>query len=274
MAEPAEIDKGQTVQRLVDEWAVLEELLGGLSEEEWARPALPGWDVHDVVAHVVGGELVLSGTPRPELDEQEVLGDHVKNEIARWNEAWIRQLRALSHAELLDRFRQVTGARAAALRAMTEEEFAAPSWTPAGPGSYGRFMQLRLFDAWMHEQDIRTATGHPGHEDGPEAEASLDEVVGALGYIVGKRAGLGQGTTVTLRLTGPVRRDLHVAVEQRAAVVDGLDGPATVTVSLPSSLFLRLAGGRVEPEAVLDQVALEGDRAQGRQLVTHLAYTI
>ena len=27
------------------------------------------------------------------------------------------------------------------------------------PGHYGRFMRVRVFDCWMHEQDIRDALG-------------------------------------------------------------------------------------------------------------------
>ena len=33
------------------------------------------------------------------------------------------------------------------------------SFTPAGKDTYGRFMQIRVFDCWLHEQDIRDALG-------------------------------------------------------------------------------------------------------------------
>ncbi len=71
---------------------------------------------------------------------------------------------------------------------MGPEEFDAPTQTPVGMAPYRRFMEIRVFDCWLHEQDIRSAIGRPGHEDGPCAEMSVDEVVRALGFIVGKQA--------------------------------------------------------------------------------------
>ncbi len=54
------------VATLVEEWAALEELLDGLDASEWRTPtALPGWSVHDVVAHLIGTESRLSGDEEP-----------------------------------------------------------------------------------------------------------------------------------------------------------------------------------------------------------------
>jgi ubiquinone biosynthesis protein UbiJ len=126
----------------------------------------------------------------------------------------------------------------------------------------------------MHEQDIRAALGIQGNESGPIAEQALAEVVLAIGYIVGKRGRAPDGSSVSIRLTGPVSRDLHVVVEGRANLVDALAGEPTATVTLPSSLFLRLAGGREDAEAALSRVELGGDVSLARQVATNLAYTI
>ncbi len=267
-------ERARVVTLLREEWGSLAELLAGLDDDAWSAPALPGWDVHDVVAHLVGTERMLAGVAVPTVPEAETSGPHVKNEIARSNEAWVVTLRARTHAELLDDFRSVTAERLAALEALSDAEYDAPSWTPAGDATYGRFMEIRVFDSWMHEQDIRTAVGRPGHEAGPVAEQSVEEVVRALGYIVGKRAGVPAGSSVTLRLTGPVERTVHVAVDGRATVVDALPEPATAEVALSSSLFMRLAGGRVRAEDTLERIDLSGDVALARQVASHLAFTI
>ena len=68
-------------------------------------------------------------------------------------------------------------------------------------------MRIRAFDCWLHEQDIRDAVGRPGGEEGPAAEAALDEIAAALGYVVGKKAGAPQGSRVRFELTGPAARD-------------------------------------------------------------------
>ncbi|MDA8357492.1 MAG: maleylpyruvate isomerase family mycothiol-dependent enzyme [Actinomycetota bacterium] len=264
----------RVVELLAREWEVFGELMGHLSEPTWARPALPGWDVHDVLAHVVGTERMLLGTAVPEVRQEVLDAGHVKNAIARTNEAWIVTLRERSHAELLEDYVAVTSERLAALRAMTADDFAAPSWTPVGNATYERFMEVRVFDTWMHEQDVRTAVGVPGHESGPVPEQAIAEVVSALGYIVGKKIGLPPGTSVSFRLEGPVERQVHVEVGDRARVVPQLTASPDVVIALSSSVFARLAGGRAVLPEELAAVSFDGDEQLGHTIATQLAFTI
>ncbi len=269
----AEAGKARIVELLGQEWSVIGDLLGGLGEHAWTSPVLPGWDVHDVLAHIIGTEQMQSGQQLPAAPDGDP-GPHVRNDIGRANEAWVAAMRGQSHADLLTCFRAVTAGRLASLRAMPTEEFNAPSWTPAGQATYARFMRIRIFDCWMHEQDIRAAVGLPGNEDGAAAAAALDEVVLALGYIIGKHGRAPDGSSVLITLSGPVERDLHVVVDGRARVVPAIDGEPTASLDLSSSLFLRLAGGREDAEAALGRIRFGGDQALGRQLATNLAYTI
>jgi uncharacterized protein (TIGR03083 family) len=271
-ASPA--GKERIVGLLGDEWSAIADLAGGLDAGAWSARALPGWDVHDVMAHLVGTETMLDGGAVPVMPAGSDVGEHVRNDIGKANEAWVVSLRGRSHAELLDEFRAITGKRLAALTAMSADEFYRPSWTPAGDGTYGRWMEIRVFDCWMHEQDIRAATGRPGNEAGPAAEQSLAEVVGALGYIVGKRGRSPDGSSVLIRLTGPIERDLRVVTSGRAKVVEALDGEPTATIALRSSLFLRLAGGRQDPAEALGEITLGGDVGLARQLATNFAFTV
>jgi ubiquinone biosynthesis protein UbiJ len=70
-----------------------------------------------------------------------------------------------------------------------------------------------------------------------------------------------------------VCRTLHVVVDGRARLVDELDRPATTTVSLSSGLFVRLAGGRVDPAGHLPEIGIAGDAELGRRLVENLNFT-
>ena len=157
---------------------------------------------------------------------------------------------------------------------MSTEEFNAPSWTPTGQATYARFMRIRIFDCWMHEQDIRAAVGLPGNEDGPAAAEALAEVVLALGYIIGKKGRAPDGSSVLIRLTDPVERELPVVVDGRARVVARIDGEPTASLDMSSSLFLRLAGGREDASEAVGRIEFGGDEALGHQLATNLAYTI
>jgi uncharacterized protein (TIGR03083 family) len=258
---------------LGETWGGLAEASYELSETEWALPTeCPGWDVKDQLSHVIAVERTILGEPAPEWDGP--LGDHVKNDFARSNEAWIAVRRPRSGPEVRAEFVQVTEQRLALLGQLSGEEWEAVGWSPLGPRPLAEFMEVRVFDCWVHEQDVRDATDRPGHEDGPVAEQSVDEIVRALGFIVGKKAAAPAGANVTFELTGPVVRTVHVAVDGRAAVVDQLPGPATATVTLGSRLFSRLACGRVDPVQKLGEVQLTGDTDLGRRVVASLPFTI
>jgi len=196
--------------------------------------------------------------------------------MGRFNEAWVEYRRGTPTDELLTEFRTVTGARRAALAAMTQADFDAESWTPVGQATYARFMQIRIFDCWMHEQDAREALGLPGGLAGTPAELSVDEIVGALGFVVGKRVGAPDGSAVRIVLTGPIERSVDVAVDGRARVVESFAGTPTVTLTTDTATFCRLAGGRGDPERVLadGRVGLEGDPRLGERLARNLAFVM
>ena len=272
---PTHVDKAGTVDLLRHEFGSLDAVCSSLSDDQWELPTcLPGWTVKDVLSHVIGTESMLDGVPAPSADISRL--DHMRNAVAEGNELWVESMRPLGGSELLDRFDQVTRRRLAALDAMTQADFDAPSWTPVGRDeTYGRFMRVRHYDCFMHEHDIRDALGAPARPDGRDVESALEEVATGLGYIVGRRASMPEGTRVRIDLSGPVRRTYLVLVEGRAAVVDSFDQPPTVDIELPVMLFLRLTGGRVDlrPDGG-GEVHVTGDRELGQQLIDNLAFTI
>lgn len=264
--------------QLADVWDSLIALGAELTDEEWAAATpCPGWSVGAQYAHVIGTESMLLGRERPDVDPGRP--DHVRNDIGGGNEVWVAALARESRPEVLARFEETTGARRQALAAMGEDDFDAPSWTPVGQADYRRFMQIRVFDCWVHEQDVRDGIGRPGHEDGPAAEQSVDEIARSIGYLVGKRAGAPDGSSMTVELTGPVQRSIHArVVDGRARGVDSLEGAPTATVRLSSTALTRLACGRVDPGEVLGGaiggVDLSGDADLGERFVRNLAYTL
>jgi uncharacterized protein (TIGR03083 family) len=272
---PTYLPKDVVVNGLHDVWQRLDALLSELDDADWDRPTcLPGWNVRAVVAHIIGTENVLLGNQPPPLDVTPESHPHVRNDIGRLNEAWVAALGGLSPADLLARFRADVERRKAALAETTQEAWDTVGFTPAGQDTYGRFMRIRVFDQWMHELDIRDAVGRPGGEGGPAAELALDEMEAALGFVVGKKAGAPQGARVRFALTGDAGRTVDVEVAERAAVVDALSGPPTLTVTMPVGVFARLCGGRADPAALRPDVTIEGDDELGQRLVANMAYTI
>jgi len=272
---PTHLPKEPVVAALHDVWDRLDTLLAGLDEADWTRPTcLPGWNVQAVVAHIIGTENMLLGVSLPPLEVSEMTHPHVRNDIGGFNEAWVESLAAEPPPVMLARFRDDVAKRKESLATITDEQWNEVGFTPAGADTYGRFMRIRVFDQWLHELDLRDAIGEPGGDSGPAAEVGLDEMAVAMGYVVGKKAGAPQGSRVRLVLTGDAGRDINVEVGERAAVVDELSGPPTVTATMPAGVFARLAGGRVDPETVRDEVTLDGDTELGERLIQNFGYTI
>jgi uncharacterized protein (TIGR03083 family) len=272
MAAP---EQARIVSALREEWSSIESLADGLSPEQWSWPApLPGWDVRANLVHVFGTEAMLLGrTPMVQIDAD--AGEHVRNPIGAANEAWIAHYAGHESTELIAEFRSLTAERLEVLEAMSPNDWTEVGFTPAGQAPYGRFMQIRVFDCWMHEQDIRYAIRMPGHEFGLAVEVSLDEMSNAMGFVVGKRAGASAGESVTFDLAGATSRQIHVLqVDDRASVVDALDGPATARLTMPVISFSRIAGGRLDAPEHLENCRISGDDDLGRRVLENLAYTI
>lgn len=273
---PTTVEIAPMVELLAAEWQAMDDACAGLDEEQWKRATcLPGWSVQDQVAHVVGIERMLLGEPAPDVDVSHL--DHVRNDIGAMAEVWVEELRPLPGSEVLERFRKVTAARLDALRSMTQEQFDAPSWTPVGKDeTYGRFMRIRHYDSFMHGNDVRDALGVALRDDPTAAASAWLEVEPSLGYLVGRKAGFPDGSSLRLVVSGSIERARDVAVaDGRAAVVDSLGADPTVTLTTPACLLFRLTGGRTEPEPFLGtEVRLDGDAELGRRLVDSLAITI
>ena len=248
--------RAETIDALERCWESLDALAADLEPDQWATPSLcPDWSVQGVFVHVVAIEQVLVGWWPARPDDPPLF-----RAVAPVH----AELATATPGALVERFRAVTDLRRSELAALDDAGFATPCTTPVGPGTYGRFVAIREFDCWVHERDMRVPLGLPGRDGGPEAELALDEVRGALGYIVGKKIGLPDGAGIAFDLTGPVEARLLVQVDGRAKVVNTLDEP-DVTVTTDSLTFMLLACGRIDPEvAVSDgRITWSGDDELG-----------
>ena len=255
-------------------WHSIDGLLGGLSEKDWDRPTdCPGWTVKDQVSHLIGTESALLGRSAPPPVSEPA--PHVKNPMGQLNEAWVEVRRARSPAEVMAEFREVTTARLAALRSMTDDEMAAITSGPTGQVPYEEFMRVRVMDNWVHEQDVRRAVGQPGDLEGPVADASLARFTSALPFVIGKRADAPEGATVVLQLTGPPGEQTVAAsiVEGRGRLVDSRVDDADVRLRMTPETYARLSCGRLSPSDALagGQVSVDGDRTLGERVLAGMS---
>ena len=269
---PAANDRTTLVQALEEVWRSLGELGTELTPEQWDLPTeCPGWTVRDVYSHIIGTELMLLGRPDPTVDVPDA--PHLRNDIAKFNEGSVELRRDRTGGDVLAEFVAVTHERLDVLRDMDDAAFDEESFTPAGQDTYGRFMQIRVFDCWIHEQDVRVVLEHPGHAHGTAVDVAIDEMSTALGFVFGKKAGATDGQSLRLALTGADERTIDVRVDGRARIVDDLTEPTT-TVTIPTLLWFRYAAGRRPGDPTNPHVRIEGDTDLGTRVVEHAAYTL
>ena len=199
------------------------------------------------MSHIVGTESRLAGRPVPNHTPQDM--GHVHNDIGRGNEIWVDFLRARSGTQVLEAFREVTAARLQRLRGMSAGDFSEPTQTPVGPGTVRDFMVIRIFDCWVHEQDIRRAVGRPGHLDGPVVVHSMNRMVRAMPFVVGKKAAASEGSTIVFEITGPAGRTVAISVQNgRANFLDSTPAAPDVRLTMDVETFTCLGNGRWEGE--------------------------
>ncbi len=248
-------------------WDSIDELFGSLDGDQWTVQSLcPDWDVTGVLIHLAAIEHMLAGKGPDAFADSlpfEEIGEFVASTAGQ------------SPSEILARYRAIIATRRADLAGLSDDDLAQPSLTPVGPGTYGRFMAVRVFDFWVHEQDIRRPLGLPGHQSGPAAEMAIDEIENSLGYIIGKKVGLPEGMGITIELTGPVTRTMHVVNDGRAKRVDELEHP-DVVLTADSTTFALLACGRIDPDEAIASgaIAWSGDDEWGAKAARSLAFTM
>ena len=262
----------ETVAHMERVWDSITALGSTLTEREWKTPTdCPGWTVQDQVAHLIGGESRLLGLPAPDHTPPDT--SHVKNESGQRNEVWVDWHRSWSGAEVLQRLQAVTSERLKVLHAMRPEEFEAQTQTPIGPGTMRDLLHIRIFDAWVHEQDIRRAVKRPGHLEGPVAMHAIGRVTMAMPYVVGHKVKPADGTTVVFAMPGATGRTLAMRMESgRAKGLDDTPVTPTVRLTMDAETFACLGCGRWAPTEALQagKVHITGDTALGQAILAQM----
>ncbi|MDZ7676663.1 MAG: maleylpyruvate isomerase family mycothiol-dependent enzyme [Acidimicrobiales bacterium] len=238
----------------------------GFTADDLATQSLcPDWDVRGVLGHAIGVEAVLDGwEPSTELPPP----------FGKMGE-FAASIADLDPAGVAAEVAEVTSSRLAHLRSLDADAAEAPSITPTGVKTYGDFLRIRVFDLWVHAHDIAIPLGRTVDAATVATEMALDEVGGAIGYIMGKKVGLPDGMSAVVHVTGEVERDIAVVVDGKARAVDSVEDPdAELTADLET--FILLAAGRIDPEARIDggRITWSGDARWGERMARNLAYTM
>ena len=262
----------QVVDLMEQVWNSIGALCSPLTEDQWKTPTdCPGWTVQDQVSHLVGAESSILGNPRPDHTPTDT--GHVKNDVGQSNEVVVDYRRPWPGQKVLEEFRDLTGQRIKLLRGMTDEEFAAETQTPIGPGTVTEFVRIRIFDAWVHEQDIRRALDLPGELEGQVAAHAVGRIARAMPFVTARKAQAPDGVTVVFQITGPAGRVVSVGVEGgRGSELESEPASPTIRITTDVETFACLGCGRRDPAEALQsgRVTVTGDTALGETIVTNM----
>jgi len=238
-------------------------------DADWSVPTdLPGWTVQDVFSHVAGIESDLLGRPATGHAPDFGALPYVQDPFAQYVEVAVDARRSWSPARVRADLVDVIDERVLLLDA---GEVEANSPTVAFFGSMERLLVMRPFDVWVHEQDVRRATGRPGNLTGAGAQVTAAAIRSMLPYVVGKRVKPGPGTCVRWTVTGELAFVETVLIDGdgRAALAPDYPGEPTVTLSASWEAFALIASGR----AAAAQPTVTGDAKLGSQVLDQMTVT-
>lgn len=218
-----------------EEYRRLGAVLAALTDDEWNRSTdCAQWDVHDVVAHLVG--LAEAAASIREMRRQGKLGRALRPgepEIDGMNAVQVRERAAAAPEQLRHDLADVAP-RAVHARRHTPallRRLPIPFGPPLGTRPLGYLLgRIYTRDAWMHRVDIARATGHP--------LLLTPEHDGAIVADVVREWARGHGRPFRLTLTGPAGGAWSSGAEGEQLMLDAVE-------------FCRILSGRAEGSGLL-----------------------
>ncbi len=244
-------------------------LLAGVKTEEWRlRAAGSRWTVKDLAAHLLDTDLRRLSHQRDRhplpAPEQPIAGPgELVAYLDRLNTEWVRAAARLS-PEVLIELLAVAGPKLAALFA-TLDPFAPAIFPVAWAGdevSPNWFDVAREFtEKWIHQQQIREATGRRDLDDKELLFPVLDTFVRGVPYAL-RGAGAGDGAVVTLRIEGPAGGGWSARSDDGSwKLYQGLpQSAADAAVTMSQGTAWRFFSSRRRKAELLPSIVCQGDR--------------
>jgi uncharacterized protein (TIGR03083 family) len=258
---------------------ILEELLAllrSLDGDQWQRAtACPGWSVHDVALHLLGGDAGILSRQRDGYRPQEAA-------VASWgelvafidahNEQWITATRRLSPRLVVDLLAftgpQVTG------YFLSRDPLApgAPvSWAGAGPAPVWLDLAREYTERWLHQQHIREAVGAPLLDQPHYLAPVLATFVHAL-PVAYEATAAPDGTAVVLTISGAAGGEWALRREGAEwRLYQGRSAGAAATITLAADTAWRLFTRGISSGDARERATVMGDIDLARPLFSAVA---
>jgi hypothetical protein len=243
------------------------DLLGRLSRTQWSAPTvLPGWDVHSIALHLLGGDIGrLSAAWREPGSASEDTFPDLAAAIERSNEEWLSAARLIPPPLLVE----LLGLTAGRVSQLFEEVgLWAPgtpvTWTGSGPSPVWLDVAREYTERWVHQAQIREAVGGPPLDDRRWLWPVLDVFMLCLPRTL-SAVEAPIGTTLALEVTGHAGGEWFVSRgPERWHLSGGRPPHPQARLWVSADAAWRWLAGLLPRGAVTATVHAEGDPALWR----------
>jgi uncharacterized protein (TIGR03083 family) len=260
-----------------EERAELLGVISCLSIEQWHAPtACEGWNVKDVVAHLLGVELAKISRARDGYYATEPLQDEeLGTFLNRINDEWVVAMRRFSPAvlyELLDE------SGVAFFKWLETVNLHAPgpaiAWAGQEPRPVWLDVAREYTERWHHQQHIREAVGADGLTDPHFMAPALATFVWSLPESV-REANADEGAVVHVHISGPSGGDWVIKRQRgRWDLFAGSVDIAEARVVLDEDVAWRLFTNGITRTEAAKYVQIEGDTDLGQRILHAVAIIV
>jgi uncharacterized protein (TIGR03083 family) len=236
--------------------AALLGLLGSLTPEEWAQTtAAAPWSVREVVAHILGDDVSRLARGRDGYQaDRPSLGEPLAVFIHRFNQQWVDAMRRASPPVLVDLLTVTTEQVVKYWESRDLDALGEPvSWVGPDPAPVWLDCARDATEYWVHQQQIREATGRPGGTEPATLRAILDTFLYAVPLTLADRDGS------ALTIATDVGRWSWVRGEAGWRRAPAVAGGAVLTID--ADVLWRVCVRMVEPDQARARAHIDGAAA-------------
>ncbi|MFC4011259.1 maleylpyruvate isomerase family mycothiol-dependent enzyme [Nonomuraea purpurea] len=249
-------------------------LLGSLDAGAWSKATVcPGWDVHDVVGHVLNDYMRrLSGGRDGFAGARFADDETLPGYLARTNDEFVRATRQCSPQLMIELLAHLGPEldRLWAAFDLTAPAHLEVSWAGPGPSPAWLDIARDYTEFWVHQQQIRDAVGRPGADRPELMRPVLDTFLRALPHTL-RELSRPDGAIVRVVVPGPCGGTWQARTDGGWRMTDDANSPAAATITMRAGDLWRLASRGITVAEARARATTQGDPALADAVTSLLA---
>lgn len=256
----------------------LMQLLRSLKPAEWqARTIAPLWSVKDIAAHLLDGNLRALSIQQDRYFGEQPPEDQGYRSIVDWlnrlNADWVQAFRRVS-PEALIMLHEATGAQVShyySTLSPWDEAIFPVAWAGEVVSYNWMHVAREYTEKWLHQQQIREATGRPGILTPQFFTPFIDTFLRGLPHRY-SRLHLPEGTVLSVVVSGETGAERFLCLRNRAwSVTETAPHSPQARLDIPCDVFWKLFSKGMSPEKALPLIRITGEEAIARPALELIA---